>query len=198
MATLIVNSAPGDARPIVDVIRAARPWGEIWVVDHYPREALGDKFDRYWSVQDLTFARYAPDEVNRCPALDGAALADLAEIESVFVKMLEKNEKFNKLNAAVRNNLVAWSYEGFPDLGHDYNARKANFIDHVRVWSHYIQHEVDEVVVSAIPNHGYDYVIYQLCQKFGKRFMTFDQLPIPGRLLPRMLMELDRQQGAQP
>lgn len=184
MALLIVNSAPGPATPLLETLRSRGCDDEIWLVDKYEKNLFTGHVTKYWNVTDLTFGQYDANELGNTPALDATTIDAYASTEVVFFKMLEKNEKYNKFLSATRLGLIPQEPDAFQDLAYDLNRRKVNYVDTLRFWSHQLREHVSAVLMTAPPNHGYDYIIYVLAKRYRINFLTFEQLPLPGYMLP--------------
>jgi hypothetical protein len=110
---------------------------------------------------------------NRCPKvcdqipsspLDETLLSALSFHESIYMKMLDRNDVDGSLT---------------------YHKRIASYHSQVMHWKGVLEHFKPDVVVYRIaPHTGYDYVLYALCRVMGIPTVMFERTSLPGRVYP--------------
>jgi hypothetical protein len=117
-------------------------------------------------TKDIARLNRWPRECNAIalPPLDQPLLAALSSYESIYMKMLDRNDTDSRLT---------------------YRKRVASYHSQVIHWKGILAHFKPDVVVYRIaPHTGYDYVLYALCRVMGIPTVMFERTSIPGRVYP--------------
>lgn len=184
MNFLVINSAPGHARALVEMLITDGDAGTIDVFCHTGSANYAGVEARYHDVHAATFGEFPADELTAFPAIDARLLDRLLDCESAYLVMQDKNEKYAKYLSS-REAGRYWRSDA-PNLSYPFHARKLAYLRCVRhAYGLLTTRKIGCVVISVIPNHGYDLVYYYVAKLLGIPTFTFDYLPFIGRILPR-------------
>jgi hypothetical protein len=117
-------------------------------------------------TKDLARNNQGPDAGVRLPSapLDKTLLSALSFHESIYLKMLDRNDVDGSLT---------------------YHRRIASYHFQVMFWKGVLEHFNPNVVVYRIaPHTGYDYVLYALCRVLGIATVMFERTSLPGFVYP--------------
>jgi hypothetical protein len=122
--------------------------------------------DTVFQTKDLARCGQWSDFFDQIPAspLDEDLLSALSYHESIFMKMLDRNDFDGSLT---------------------YRKRIASYHSQVMHWKGVLEHFNPDVVVYRIaPHTGYDYILYALCRVMGIPTVMFERTSLPGRVYP--------------
>jgi len=187
MRLLFINSASYSSEALIREFHRLRPLELLHIVDLMPPFALAGVDTKYYDIIAIQQGDYEEVDWNEVEPLDEPTLLGLAECETVFLKALEKNVKFSKLLDRERYR----RRRGLPRVDifatrASYEYRKHLYLQHLRYWKHVLErHRFDLMVATITPQHGYDYVIYRLCQRMGIPVLFYDIGPVDDWMLPK-------------
>jgi hypothetical protein len=122
--------------------------------------------DTVFHTKDLARSNQCPEVCNPIPSspLDETLLSKLSYHESIYMKMLDRNDV---------------------DGSFTYHNRIASYHHQVMYWKGVLEHFKPDIVVYRIaPHTGYDYVLYALCRVLGIATVMFERTSLPGRVYP--------------
>jgi len=122
--------------------------------------------DTIFHTKDLARINRRPEGCARIPAafLDKPLLSSLSFHESIYMKMLDRNDVDGSLT---------------------YRRRIASYHWQLMYWKAVLDHFKPDIVVYRIaPHTGYDYVLYSLCRVMGIATVMFERTSLPGLLYP--------------
>ena len=122
--------------------------------------------DTVFHTKDLARSNRWPEVCNKIPSspLDETLLSALSYHESIYMKMLDRNDVDGSLT---------------------YHKRIASYHFQVMYWKGVLDHFKPDVVVYRIaPHTGYDYVLYALCRVLRIPTVMFERTSLPGRVYP--------------
>jgi hypothetical protein len=122
--------------------------------------------DAVFHTKDMARSNRWPEVCDQIPSspLDETLLSALSFYESIYMKMLDRNDVDGSLT---------------------YHKRIASYHSQVMHWKGVIEHFKPDVVVYRIaPHTGYDYVLYALCRVLGIATVMFERTSLPGRVYP--------------
>lgn len=121
-----------------------------------------DKYD-FLSWEKINWDGDYEVDWDKIRPLDEKIVFNLAECETIFLKMMDRFERQGKI---------------------DYGKRKLLYLKHLRFWNHLIEEKnIDLFVSSNIPHEGADFVTYSLCQAKGIPTIIFIQSHVTDTLL---------------
>ena len=122
--------------------------------------------DTIFHTKDMARCNQWPEvchQISPSP-LDETLLAALSFNESIYMKMLDRNDVDGSLT---------------------YHKRIASYHSQVMYWKGVLEYLKPDIVVYRIaPHTGYDYVLYALCRVMGIPTVMFERTSIPGQVYP--------------
>lgn len=122
--------------------------------------------DTVFHTKDIARLNQWPEDCDEIPfpPLDAPLLSALSTYESIYMKMLDRNDADGSLT---------------------YRKRIVSYHSQVIYWKGVLDHFKPDVVVYRIaPHTGYDYVLYALCRVMGIPTVMFERTSFPGRVYP--------------
>jgi hypothetical protein len=122
--------------------------------------------DTVFHTKNLARSNRWPSACDQIPSspLDETLLAAMSFHESIYMKMLDRNDV---------------------DGSFTYHKRIESYHSQIMRWKGVLEHFKPDVVVYRIaPHTGYDYVLYALCRVLGIATVMFERTSLPGRVYP--------------
>jgi hypothetical protein len=187
MRLLFINNATFSTASFVQELDRLLPIEHLYLIDHLPPSPIGGVEMSYFSMIGMQQGEHFEAGWTKIPPLDAPTLSAMSECETIFLKAIEKNGKFSKLIDREQRRRKL----GLPPIdqyatGIGYDQRKYLYLQHLRYWKYFLEHnDIDLVTITISPHHGYDYVIYRLAKLLKIPVLFYEDGPVDDWMIPK-------------
>src|SRR6056297_3420002 len=117
----------------------------------HPQSVLSSNYEKQIQIIQVEKASDGQYEENDLIPLDNELLNNLAQCESIALKMMDRHADIP-----------------------EYWKRKKLYLKHVRYWNHIFQtRKIDLFIGSNLPHEVYDYILYSISVHYGVKTLFF-------------------------